>query len=143
MTFGATWNIAAAACMLAMASVNLNVKPKRMSYTVGFKLQVVEFAEKSGNRSAGREYSVSEKLVRDWRKKKTDLTALPKLARSQRLGVKAHWPDLENKLQEWVLDKRLNGIGVSGTMIRLKARDHCQFQLGPAGTVQGEVSKQP
>ena len=41
-----------------------------MSYTAGFKLLVIETAEQSGNRSAGREHNVSEKLVRDWRKKK-------------------------------------------------------------------------
>ena len=36
--------------------------------------------------------------------------------------MKARWPELENKLQEWVLDRRLNGIGISGTMIRFKAK---------------------
>ena len=41
-----------------------------MSYTAGFKLRVIETAEQSGNRSAGREHNVSEKLVRDWRKKR-------------------------------------------------------------------------
>ena len=41
-----------------------------------FQLQVVESVEKSVNRSAGREHLVSEKLVRDWRKKKAELKAL-------------------------------------------------------------------
>ena len=50
---------------------------KRMSYTTGFKLKVVELAMKNGNRSAGREYGVNEKLVRDWRKRKTKLEKLP------------------------------------------------------------------
>ena len=31
-------------------------------YTAGFKLKVVETAEKCGNRAAGREHSVNEKL---------------------------------------------------------------------------------
>ena len=44
---------------------------KRMSYTAGFKLRVIETAEQLGNRSASREHNVSEKLVRDWRKKKS------------------------------------------------------------------------
>ena len=43
---------------------------KRMSYTAGFKLRVIETAEQSGNRSTGREHNVSENLVWDWRKKK-------------------------------------------------------------------------
>ena len=38
---------------------------KRMSYSNGFKLKVVELAMKNGNRNDGREYTVSEKLVYD------------------------------------------------------------------------------
>ena len=93
-----------------------------MSYTAAFKLCVVETAEKSGNRSAGREHLVKEKLVRDWRKKKADLKAMPRTGRSQRVGVKPQCPELETKAKEWVLDKRLNGIGVCGTMIRLNSQ---------------------
>ena len=43
---------------------------KRMSYTAGFKLRFIEITEQSGNRSAGREHNVNEKLVRYWRMKK-------------------------------------------------------------------------
>ena len=101
----------------AMASTG-----KRASYTAGFKLKVVETAEKCGNRAAGREHSVNEKLVRDWRKKKAELKALPRFKRSLRVGAKPHWAELESKVTEWVLDKHMNGIGLSGTMIRLKAK---------------------
>ena len=47
---------------------------KRMSYTciVAFKLKVVELAE-ANYRNAGKELGVNEKLVRDRRKKKTEL----------------------------------------------------------------------
>ena len=50
---------------------------KRASYTAAFKLKVIETAEKCGKRAAEREYSVNEKLVRDWRKK-AELEALPR-----------------------------------------------------------------
>ena len=49
-----------------------------ISNTAGFKLRVIETAEQSGNRSAGHEHNISEKLVRDWRKKKAELKALPR-----------------------------------------------------------------
>ena len=49
---------------------------QHMSNTAGFKLRVIETAEQSGNRSAGHEHNVSEKLVLDWRKKKVELKAL-------------------------------------------------------------------
>ena len=53
------------------------------SYTAAFKLIINETAEKCGNRAAGREYSVNEKLVRDWRKKKAELEALLRWPRMQ------------------------------------------------------------
>ena len=53
--------------------VSTTMASKRTSYTAAFKLKVIETAEKCGNRATGREYSVNEKLVRDWRKKKAEL----------------------------------------------------------------------
>ena len=48
---------------------------KRMSYTciVAFKLKAIELAEATSNRNAGKELGINEKLVRDRRKKKTEL----------------------------------------------------------------------
>ena len=82
-----------------MARCAIYAMAKRSSYTAAFKLKVVETAEKVGNRSAGREHLVSEKLVRDWRKKKAVLSALPKRTRSQRVGVKPRWPEIETKVR--------------------------------------------
>ena len=103
-------------------NVNMSTRTLRASYTVGFKLKVIEEAEKTGNRSAGRVFGVNEKLVRDWRKKKDELMKMLKAAKSARPGMKPYWPEVENKLHEWILEKRLNGIGISGTMVRLKAK---------------------
>ena len=52
---------------------------KRSCYDAACKLKVVEFAEKYGNRAAEREYTISEKLVRDWRKAKESLLEMPKM----------------------------------------------------------------
>ena len=41
---------------------------RRCSYTAAFKLKLVEYAERHG--SAGREFDICEKLIRDWRKNK-------------------------------------------------------------------------
>ena len=43
---------------------------KRISYTIRFKLKVVELAEATSNRNTGKELGINEKLVRDWRKRK-------------------------------------------------------------------------
>ena len=41
--------------------------------------------------------------MRDWKKKKTELVKLPRACRAVRLGREAHWPELEDRLHEWVL----------------------------------------
>ena len=70
---------------------------KRSSYTAAYKLYLVDLAEKAGNRTTGREHGVSEKLIRDWRRKKSELKTLPSTARSRRVGDKPYWPELENE----------------------------------------------
>ena len=45
---------------------------KQMGYTVCLKLKAVALAEATSNRNAGKELGINEKLVRDWRKKKTN-----------------------------------------------------------------------
>ena len=42
---------------------------RRLGYTAAFKLKVTDFAEKSGNHSAQRQF---EKQVQYWRKKKDE-----------------------------------------------------------------------
>ena len=69
-----------------MASVG--VKRKRSAYDAGFKLKVVEYAESNNNSKAGREFGVSEKLVRDWRKAKETLMDIPE-KRLFMLGLQA------------------------------------------------------
>ena len=95
---------------------------KRFSYTVAFKLQVIQYVKEHGNRAGERKYGVSEKLIRDWRGKEAKLQLLPKTLKAQRPGAKPKWPELEERLQEWVEEKRRSGIGLSGTMICLKAK---------------------
>ena len=69
--------------------LQLALMAKKFSYTVAFKLSVIEFAKKTGNRQASREFGVNKKSVRDWRKLRT--------ARLQCVGVMTHWPKLESR----------------------------------------------
>ena len=55
---------------------------KRMNYTVGFKLKAIELAVATSNRNAAKELEINEKLVRDWRKEKTELVKLPRSSRA-------------------------------------------------------------
>jgi kynurenine formamidase len=76
-------------------------------------------AEATDNRSAGKSLGINEMLIRGWRKKKADLLKLPKGRKMARPGKEAHWPELEMKFHKWILEKRLKGIGISGTISRI------------------------
>ena len=93
---------------------------KRKSYEAGFKLKVVDYAEEHGNRGTEREFGVSDKVVRGWRKQKGQLKTMPKSKRAGRYGVTPH-KDMENKLSEWVLDLRSNRLIVTRLAIRARA----------------------
>ena len=81
---------------------------KRHKYTAQFKLRVVQFAEKSSNSKAGREFGVNEKLVRDWRRNVDKLQSMPRKKCADR-GKKCYWPALEDEVVKWVTEQRQDG----------------------------------
>ena len=95
--------------------------PKRKSYTADFKIATINYAEIHGNRSPGREFSVDEKSVREWRKEKNALEKMNPKKRARR-GLKAKWPNLEMDLKEWIMAQRDNDRPVSTVAIKLKAK---------------------
>lgn len=95
--------------------------PKRKSYTSDFKLTVITFAKEKGNRAAGREFSVDEKSIREWRKDEDNLASLHPRKRARR-GRVAKWPNLEANLKQWILTQRQTNRSVSTVAIKLKAR---------------------
>ena len=93
----------------------------RISYTARFKLTVVTCALEKGNREAARQFQIDEKNVRRWRSEQEKLKGL---RRDQRAAhyCSAKFPELEKELKEWIDEKRKAGIGISTTVIRLKAK---------------------
>nr|XP_057936246.1 uncharacterized protein zgc:113149 isoform X4 [Doryrhamphus excisus] len=93
---------------------------KRKSYCADYKLQVVKYAAENGKRAAGRRFGVSEKLVRDWQKAELFLTTMKKTKKANR-GLKARWPQLEERVHRWVLEQRATGRILSTVELRLHA----------------------
>lgn len=93
---------------------------KRSSYTANFKLQVVAFAEKSNNSVAARHFSINEKQVREWRKNRSALSEMPKSKKAAR-GQRPRFHALEERLAAWITDKRVNGLIITRTAIRIRA----------------------
>ncbi|CAG2112246.1 unnamed protein product, partial [Medioppia subpectinata] len=91
----------------------------RKSYTPRQKLEIVEIAEKIGNRQAGRQEVAPESSIREWRKNKHILKAMKPTKRTLRYR-KEFWPELEDELKKWVLTKRSVERKVSTIQIRFE-----------------------
>jgi hypothetical protein len=99
-------------------------KVKYLSYTAGFKLKVIDYAEKHGNRAASREFTVSEFNVRYWRKQKDALLQTTNKSRKAFRGSKnGKIPELQDEIIEYVRGLRNNGVSVSHEMLHFKARE--------------------
>ena len=99
----------------------MSSKRKRNSYDSAFKLKVIEYAENHNNCAAEREFGITEKMVREWRKKKSEFGGAHKSAKRLRLTFTVPYKAMEDKLHEWVLECRSNGLIVTTTAIRLRA----------------------
>ncbi len=72
---------------------------RRTAYDAAFKLKVVALAEDIGNRAAGKKLEVNEKQVRDWRKQKVQLEAVPKSKKALRGLKNGAIPRMEEALK--------------------------------------------
>jgi transposase-like protein len=97
-------------------------KRTRKSYTAETKLKILAFAEIHGYRAAGREFDCDDKSIREWRNDKEVLKVLPKNKRARR-GRSAVWPEIEDYLKAWIIEKRSKDVNrrVNTIDIRLEA----------------------
>ena len=109
----------------------MSLKRKRNAYDAGFKLRVVEAAEATNNCSAARQFFVSEKNVRDWRKLKETLMDMPKSKKANH-GDVPRAPKVEKDLAKWIEEERLKGIPVSRLSIRIRAQKMAKEPHYPA-----------
>jgi len=93
---------------------------KRHAYEADFKLMAISYAIKHGNRAAARQFNINESIVRKWKNQEDDLRQVKKTKKSFR-GNKARWPQLGDKIEQWIIEQRTAGRSVSTISIRLKA----------------------
>lgn len=110
---------------------------KYNSYTAGFKLKVIAFAEQHGNRAAERQFSVSEKLVRGWRKIKDKLKDTNVSRRAFRGAKCGKYPEVDVDVCNYVEKVRNNGFCVTYDMIQCKAREVARNKNIPEELFQG------
>ena len=97
------------------------------NYTASFKLKVILHAEEFSKSSAARHFGIDRRMVVRWVIKRKEIqaqTTQKKGNDKKRLpggGRKPLSSELESLVLEWVLDRRLQGLRVSRTLIRKKA----------------------
>eukprot|EP00794_Sanderia_malayensis_P014636 gene14636-16155_t len=104
-------------------------KGKKMrSYTIGFKLEVVEYAKVNSNQAAATKFNVDRTSVREWRKKERDLKGMLSSRGTKgrkRLdggGRKPLNESMEERLLEWIFQHRSKRLRVSRKLIMKKAK---------------------
>lgn len=87
-----------------------------VSYLTAEKLKIIKYAEMNGNRAAGREFKVNEHQTVAAEKRPAPTT--PK----EEDGRETFHPQMEEQLNAWIQDVRQQGIGVSTTEVKIKAK---------------------
>jgi len=79
-------------------------KERRLSYSIAFKIEVVNYAEKHGNLAAERRSGspATEMMIREWRKQRKDLIKADKSKKTLR-SCAAKWPKLEEYVKNWII----------------------------------------
>ena len=96
------------------------VVKKRRAYTAGWKLEVVNYAEVTGNRQAAKIFGIDESCIRKWRVSKEMLIEINR-ERGTKRKPNLHWADLEKSLKLWVLDQMNQGLLLKPKEIREKS----------------------
>ncbi|KAH7948912.1 hypothetical protein HPB49_003401 [Dermacentor silvarum] len=126
----------------------------RKQYSAAFKRNVILAAEDIGNSAAGRQFGVTERSIRGWRRQKGALFACSGTRRSFRGPKNGTFPEIELALTESVQEQRAVHLAVSGELMQTKARELARekgltssafkaskhwiyrYILGPMGTCQ-------
>jgi len=97
-------------------------KERQLSYSIAFKIEVTNYAEKHGNRAAERRFgSPSTEMIQAWRKQRDDLIKADK-SKKTLCSCAPKLPKLEECVKKWITDHRKNGIAVSTKIILIEAR---------------------
>ena len=74
----------------------------------------------NNNRQTAREFSVSDRQVRNWRKSVLDLAEMPRAKKAHRES-KSSFLQEEREVKDWLCDHRQQGYVVARGAIRMKA----------------------
>uniref|UniRef100_A0A0K0FPS0 HTH CENPB-type domain-containing protein n=1 Tax=Strongyloides venezuelensis TaxID=75913 RepID=A0A0K0FPS0_STRVS len=93
---------------------------RRKSYTAEFKLNVNNDARIFGTRATAFKFEVGENMIRRWKQQEEKLTTCSRNKRAFR-GMIPRWPEFEEIMKNWVIDRRTRNRGVTTIMVRKEA----------------------
>jgi hypothetical protein len=102
---------------------------QRKSYTKEKMIEVIARAEEigvGGNRKAGKEFGIDEANIRCWRGKKSIIKAITKGRRTLRFRA-AYWPELEEEMKKWVMDRVVRYIYEKGEYFAKKGAKRSNY----------------
>lgn len=93
------------------------------SYTIAYKLEAIDSAEKIGVRSAARGFGIDPKLIRYWQKQKEKLSNAAVTIRSFRGPKFGKFQNVEKDVLEYITEtRRTSGMALSHEQIQNKAQ---------------------
>jgi hypothetical protein len=97
--------------------------PKSMSwsYNTNFKLMVLKHAKEANNCATARKFGVAELNVRHWRKQKELLKGANSTRKAFYGSKHGNFNAVDEKVLEFVLEKRKNGLPITRETIQMKA----------------------
>uniref|UniRef100_A0A8R1DUD4 HTH CENPB-type domain-containing protein n=1 Tax=Caenorhabditis japonica TaxID=281687 RepID=A0A8R1DUD4_CAEJA len=102
-------------------------EPKRNSYTLEFKIKVVEYAKKENISRAAREFNVNRQCISRWMTQKEDFESNITEKRNGRKRVKGAGrqlsnPNFDKELLDWIQEQKSLNLKVSRKIIQDQAR---------------------
>ena len=97
---------------------------KLKSYSISFKVKVIEFAKANNNHKAAATFGVDRKRVIEWRKNEEKLKSCESIITTKRLpgaGRKLEYADIDNQILDWIQQRRQLGGRVTGLAVKREA----------------------
>lgn len=100
---------------------HLKMSSKRLHYDSALKRKVIVYAEKHGNRAAGRTFGISEANIRRWRSDRHSIFSCKATTKCFTGPKKGRYPQVDEAVLCFVSEMRAKGLPVTRQAMRLKA----------------------
>ena len=99
----------------------VKMSSKRLHYDSALKRKVIVYAEKHGNRAAGRAFHISEANIRRWRSDRNSIFSCKATTKCFTGPKKGRYPQVDEGVLHFVSETRAKGLPVTRQAMQLKA----------------------